>query len=243
MMFRPRRILIALTFAILAGLVVRLRSGTPTNQEIKTHDRIVEEVYQAPFSNPNAYLEDWTPIVPDAYVVHLAPGHSIEKHSSSIKTDMTPHIDRVADTKNKIETTYIGHNISSSLLNAIRSDPQVKLVEYETGPLPIGGFTPVHQAPLSGCDAPREEIEPESFQVLLAPDYPFKEHFAVVGQDIEPYVRNKYNFHTNKWVYSVKPVDLQLLKAIRSDRNVELVVCESRKRRQTEGDLRPKREL
>jgi hypothetical protein len=242
-MFRTRRILIALTFAILAGLVIRLRGRTPTNHEIKTHDKIVEEVYQAPFSNPNAYLEDWTPIILDAYVVHLAPGHSIEKHSSSIKTDITSHIDRILDTKSKIETTYVGQNISSSLLTAIRSDPQVTLLEYATGPLPIGGFTPAHQAPLSGCDAPRAEIEPKSFQVLLAPDYPFEDHFAVVGQDIEPYVRNKYNFHTNKWVYSVKPVDLQLLKAIRSDRNVELVVCESRKKRQTEGDLRPKREL
>lgn len=79
--------------------------------------------------------------------------------------------------------------------------------------------------------------------MLLAPDYPFAEHYAAVGQDLEPYVRDRYNFHTNKWAYSVKPVDRQLLKAIRSDRNVELVVCESREKRQTEGDLRPKQEL
>lgn len=238
---RARRILIALIFAVIAGLVVRLRRQT--HHEIKPHNSIAEESYQAPFSNPNAFLEDWTPIIPDAYVIHLAPGHSIEKHSLAIEVDITAHVDHILDTKSKVEITYVGRNISSSLLTAIRKDPQVRLIDYETGPLPVGGFTPVHQAPLQGCDAPRSEIDPESFQVLLAPDYSFKEHYAVIGVDIEPYVRNKYNFHTNKWVYSIKPVNRQLLKAIRSDRNVELVVCESKKQRQTEGDLRPKMEL
>jgi hypothetical protein len=238
-MARRRRVLIALGFAIVAGVIIRLR-GQNLHHEIKSDAE--EEIYQAPFSNPNAYLEE-PPIVPDAYIVHLVQGHTIDAHSLAINSDIAPHLDHILDTKSKVTTIYIGHNISDSLLNSIRSDRGVTLVEYETLPFPNGTSKPTYQAPLQGCDSPRAEIEPESYQVLLAPDYPLRVHYSVIGEDIEELIQNKYNFHTNKWVYSVKPVGRRLLSAIRSDRNVELVVCESRKKRQTEGDLRPKGEL
>lgn len=238
-MARPRRVLIALVFAIIAGVVIRLRARGP-NHETKTNPE--EEIYQAPFANPNAWLEE-PPIIPDAYIVHLSLGHSIEAHSHAIKSDISPHLDRTIETKSRITTVYVGHNISSPLLHAIRADPGVSLVEYETLPFPPGTSRPAHQAPLHGCDAPRAEIEPEAYQVLLAPDYPLKMHYAVVGEDMEGLVTDKYNFHTNKWVYSARPVGKRLLSAIRADRDVELVVCVSRRRRQTEGELRPKGEL
>lgn len=238
-MARQRRILIALVFALLAGIVIKLRGKKPDHE---TKKPVKQDLYQAPFSNPNAWLEE-PPIIPDAYIIHLGPGHSTDSHSNAIKSNITPYIDRILETKNKATTIYIAHNISDVLLTSIRSDPGVTLIEYETLPLPPGTSKPTHQAPLQGCDAPRDEIEPESYQILLAPDYPLKTHYSVIGEDIEELIQNKYNFHTNKWVYSVKPVGKRLLSAIRSDRNVELVVCVSNRRRQTEGDLRPKDEL
>lgn len=239
-MFRPKRALIILGFALVASIVIKLR--LVQNPHHETNSNLAEQIYQAPFSNPNAYLED-PPIIPGAYIVHLRPGHSIDAHSSAIKANITPHIEQILDTKNKRTTIYVGHNIPEDLLTTIRSDLGVTLVEYKTLPFPGGTSKPAHQAPLEGCDAPRDEIEPEFYQVLLAPDYPLKVHYSVIGDDIEALIQDKYNFHTNKWVYSAKPIGRRLLAAIRADRNVELVVCVSRKRRQTEGDLRPKDEL
>lgn len=239
-MLNPRRVLVTLIIGLIAGLSFRLWGGSTPAQPV-TQDRVLEP-YQAPFSNPNAYLEE-PPIVADAYIIHFAHGHSIEKHSSAIGQDITPYIHQYEETKDKNEIIYSGQSISESLLTTIRADPGVSLVEYKLSPPEPGTHKPLYQASLQGCDAPRSQIEPQSFQVLLAPDYSFKEHFAVIGQDITPLIREKYNFHTNKWVYSVKPVERNLLRAIRSDRGVELVVCESRVKRQTEGELRPKMEL
>jgi hypothetical protein len=238
-MIRPRSVLITVTTGLIAGLVFRLWGKAPAQPNI-VQDQITEP-YQAPFSNPNAYLEDPS-IIPDAYIIHLAPGHSIEDHSSAIRTEITPYIHRLEET-NKKGIIYTGKSIPYSLLSTIRADPRVSLVDYMLSPPTEGTPKPSYQAPLQGCDAPRDQIEPQSFQILLAPDYSFKDHFAVIGQDITPLIQNKYNFHTNKWVYSVKPVGRELLRAIRSDRGVELVVCESKVKRQTEGDLRPKGEL
>ena len=194
--------------------------------------------YQAPFSNPNAPLEG--DVTPHSYNIYLSPGYSLDEHnahhghSENVRTVLT------GEEKYKDNVVYLGTNINDDLLARIRADPKVVMVEYDQLITGESTGSPSHLAPLEKCDGPISERVEGSYQVLLAPEYSFKEHSKVVGRDVERLLTEKYNFHTNKWVYSIKPVDRAFLRAIREDRGVELVVCEQRARRQTEGDLRPK---
>ena len=110
-------------------------------------------------------------------------------------------------------------------------------MEYEYVGTPS---SPVYLAPLHNCDLPPGEVVKGAYQVLLAPDHSFEKHSEAVGRDMESVLVNKYNFHTNKWVYSVQGVGREFLRGIRGDKGVEMVVCEGTKKRETEGDLRPK---
>jgi len=239
-MFRGRRVFIALLTALLAAIFIRFRGKS--HHETPIAPVLLDTIktpYQAPFSNPNAPLEEDVSL--DSYAIYLTPGYSLDDHKAY--HGHSEHVREILDRGKKgykDNTVYLGTNINQELLAKIRADPKVVQVEYEY--LNTGESTGAssHLAPLEKCDGPVSERVEGSYQVLLAPDYSFKEHSKAVGRDVERLLNEKYNFHTNKWVYSIKPVDRAFLRAIRSDGGVELVVCEQRARRQTEGDLRPK---
>lgn len=239
-MFTNRRLLIALLTAVFAALYLRFRGNshheTPSLTPIHPVSEAVETPYLAPFTNPNAPFED--DILPGRYTIHLTPGYSLDEHLEYTEKDRSKHVGRILSNLYKDKVVYIGRNIDETLLAKIRSDPKVEKLTYEY--LGAPGQSPVHLAPLEKCDVPAQERVDGSYQVLLAPDHSFEKHSEVVGEDVESLLGEKYNFHTNKWVYSIKPVSKGLLKKIRSDPGVELVVCEQRAKRQTEGDLRPK---
>ena len=234
------RVFIALLTAFFAATFIRSRGKshheTPSSKVLPD---AIETPYQAPFFNPNAPLED--DVSPDSYLIYLTPGYSLDEHKAH--HGHPEHVGGLLDRGRKgykDNIVYVGTNFNDELLAKIRADPKVVMVEYDHLITGESLESPTHLAPLEKCDGPIKERVEGSYQVLLGPDYSFKEHSRVVGTDVEKLLQEKYNFHTNKWVYSIKPVDRALLRAIREDRGVELVVCEQRAKRQTEGDLRPK---
>ncbi|KAG9244264.1 hypothetical protein BJ878DRAFT_567722 [Calycina marina] len=239
-MFWRRRAFIAILIALVSGLLLKFRRGS-SSHEISSSSTAPSEPaepatpYEAPFSNPNAPLED--DVIPGTYTIHLAPGYALDSHLATHHLDRE-HVAKILSALYKDKIVYTGTSISDPLLAKIRSDPHVSLISYEY--LGVPGTSPSYLAPLEKCSGPVSERVEGAYQVLLAPDYGFESHSKVVGRDMLSLLDEKYNFHTNKWAYEVRGVDRGFLRDIRRDRGVELVVCVQMARRQTEGDLRPK---
>ena len=86
--------------------------------------------YKAPLFN-----DDLPPgsVVPDAYVVYLAPGHSIEAHKAVVGHEI--NVDIVLDRLYPDKLVY-GAHMSREVLEAVRSDRGVEMVECDGKPEP-----------------------------------------------------------------------------------------------------------
>lgn len=86
--------------------------------------------YQAPWGNPDALPEH---IIPDNYILYLAPEHSMEDVSRVIGIDLQPYVDNVLPMRHQDYSVAVCvKGVDESLLTAIRSDPGVKMVERNT---------------------------------------------------------------------------------------------------------------
>jgi len=82
-------------------------------------------------------------------MIFLAPGHSLQAHSEAIHRNITPHVYTTFDKLyGDDKVVYLGASIDDELLAAIRSDPKVELVEYDTKAFPN---LSVYRAPLQRC--------------------------------------------------------------------------------------------
>jgi hypothetical protein len=109
---------IASLFALLPRHIIRF--GDVHNDQIY----VTNGTYQAPLKGCDIPLEE---IFPQSYFVHLAPGHSLEQHSTAIIRDIQPHILYILDFY-KEQIVYVGRGIDEELLAAIRTDPGVNVV-------------------------------------------------------------------------------------------------------------------
>ena len=87
--------------------------------------------YQAPLHNCNTGLER----VPESYIVYLAPGYSLEKHSEVVGRDVREFLNHVYDICTG-KVVYVGRPVDEGLLKAIRGDKGVEKVECEDVPQP-----------------------------------------------------------------------------------------------------------
>lgn len=89
--------------------------------------------YQAPLKNCDH--NDDIPIVPDSYIIYLAPGHSLAAHTSAIGQDTKPFVHHIYDFYTE-KVVYVGRPVDKQLLEKIRSDKGVELVECEAEAVP-----------------------------------------------------------------------------------------------------------
>lgn len=89
--------------------------------------------YQAPLKNCDH--NDDIPIVPNSYIIYLAPGHSLAAHSSAIGQDTKPFVHHIYDFYTE-KIVYVGRPVDKQLLEKIRSDQGVELVECESEAVP-----------------------------------------------------------------------------------------------------------
>ena len=82
-------------------------------------------------------------------MVFLFPGHTLADHTAAIHFDITPFVYSTFDDLYPDRTVYLGRVINDTVLTAIRKDPGVELVEYETKV--FLDDTSVYRAPLSSC--------------------------------------------------------------------------------------------
>lgn len=81
----------------------------------------------------------------------------------------------------------------------------------------------LYEAPLL-CVLP-DLIIPRAFGVRLGPGHSMSEHQVVLDKDVRPFIRDDFRIGHDGLVYTVRDVDDQLLRAIRSDPMVVLVTC------------------
>jgi hypothetical protein len=80
--------------------------------------------------NTGARPED---IIPDNYILYLAPEHSVDDVSRAIGIDLQPHVGGTLPMRHKDYSVAVEvKQVSETLLTAIRSDPGVKMVEQNT---------------------------------------------------------------------------------------------------------------
>lgn len=84
--------------------------------------------YQAPFGNPDVSPEH---IIPGTYIIYQAPGHSIEDISRAIGIDIQSYVFSVVHLGSDDVFSFGVRGIGDALFNAIRSDPGVKMVDYD----------------------------------------------------------------------------------------------------------------
>lgn len=89
--------------------------------------------YQVPLKNCDH--NDDVPIVPDSYIIYLAPGHSLAAHSSAIGQDTKVFVHHIYDLYTD-KIVYVGRPVDKQLLEKIRSDQGVELVECEAQAVP-----------------------------------------------------------------------------------------------------------
>lgn len=89
--------------------------------------------YQAPLKNCDH--NDDIPIVPDSYIIYLAPGHSLAAHTLAIGQDTKPFVHHICDFYTE-KVVYVGRPVDKQLLEKIRSDKGVELVECEAEAVP-----------------------------------------------------------------------------------------------------------
>jgi hypothetical protein len=116
---RRHRIAFAVSLLIIV-LVVRRWFLTPEHTAVSTIP------YEAPFSNPNADPKD---IIPNQYSVYLAPDYSLDQHIATIGRDIKPFVAYVSSMgSNKV--IYWCRDVTDDLLQLIRSDRRVEMVDY-----------------------------------------------------------------------------------------------------------------
>ena len=69
--------------------------------------------------------------MPDSYIIHLTPYHSLRQHSvaisNAVHSDINPHVDNIFDfIRDKV--VYVGKAIDEELLAAVRSDEEFEHV-------------------------------------------------------------------------------------------------------------------
>ncbi|KAF2477141.1 uncharacterized protein BDR25DRAFT_349035 [Lindgomyces ingoldianus] len=62
------------------------------------------------------------------YIIHLRPGHTMEKHSEAVGVDMETYSHGVLDTVYPNNVAYLGRDIDKDLLKRVREDPGVESV-------------------------------------------------------------------------------------------------------------------
>jgi len=107
---------VSISIAIIATVLI-LASRDQTPSSIST--------YQAPLSRRPKRP------APGGYIVHLHPGHSLLRHSAVIGTDIEPHVSLTLSYF-KDRVVYVGKNISTKLLSAIRADQGVDFVRHDS---------------------------------------------------------------------------------------------------------------
>jgi hypothetical protein len=93
-------------------------------------------LYRAPLQVPNVpdiYL------ALDEYIVHLSTAHTLHAHCQIIGIDMDPYISATFNVSNSGKIAYLAKGVSNELLETIRSDRGVELVQYNYK-LPIESF-------------------------------------------------------------------------------------------------------
>ncbi|TVY27984.1 hypothetical protein LHYA1_G003487 [Lachnellula hyalina] len=99
-----------------------------SNSKMSTATQVPSGTYRAPLHNC-----DYESLVPNSYVIYLTPGHSLEQHSEAVGKDMKPLVHHVFDMYTE-KVVYVGRPVDGSLLEAIRADEGVELVECEDEP-------------------------------------------------------------------------------------------------------------
>ncbi|KAI7774893.1 hypothetical protein LA080_007676 [Diaporthe eres] len=89
--------------------------------------------YQAPLKNCD-HNGDF-PIVPSSYIIYLAPEHSLAAHSSAIGQDIKLFVHHIYNLYTE-KVVYVGRPVDKQLLEKIRSDQGVELVECEAEAVP-----------------------------------------------------------------------------------------------------------
>lgn len=105
----------------LIPVVFNIKMTTATQPQTPTS-------YRAPLHNC-----DYESLVPNSYVIYLTPGHSLEKHSEAVGKDIKPFVHHVFDMYTE-KVVYVGRPVDGGLLEAIRADEGVELVECEDEP-------------------------------------------------------------------------------------------------------------
>jgi hypothetical protein len=149
-MQHQRKLLIGL-LVIFIGIIIKFRgqrSAPPPEPVIPIPHDVKETKYLAPFSNPLAPLSSDIPVVSGQYMIYLSPGHTLAAHSEAVRLNITPYIFSTFDDLYQDKVVYLGSRIGEELLEKIRADPGVELVEYDTEAWPDAS---VYRAPLSSC--------------------------------------------------------------------------------------------
>jgi hypothetical protein len=108
-------------FAVFFGYLFKMSTGA---------QNVLTATYQAPLRGCGE-----GDVVSQSYIVYLAPGHSLEQHSAIIKKDITPYVEHIYDMYTE-KVVYVGKRIDQDLLQAIRADKRVELVECDGIPEP-----------------------------------------------------------------------------------------------------------
>lgn len=93
----------------------------------------------------------------------------------------------------------------------------------EQTPLAVGE---TYQAPLQGADNPNRVMG--WYVVDLKPGHDIEQHSAVVGTDMNKYIKNVLrSIYPDRDVYHAVDINDDLLDAIRKDTGVQVVYCDA----------------